>query len=464
MKKIFTLIAVAMMAITASADVITDARSWTFTASTGFGADGTYWAATGSDRVNYAKATTEEELLLADGTTKFSMTEGLYFTAAAGQLIFGNTGNKRLQTSNAQVMIPSCGVGDVITFNACSASSKKAAKITHSDGTEVMEETMSTSGKEYSYTVTTEGNQTFTIYGGGGARVTTITITPYVSGQCTEPIAAQTGIDPTTKNFIYTITEGESGETLTYSIDGADAQSITSGSTVIVPLGSKLTVYAEKGSDKAQTEVTAPSSYEKTETVASPATKTIDLVYNSFTLPANDNAGAGSGYALKCRSNQTFNEIANSFVINVNPGFVLTSVVIKGKNNVSTGNITLEKFLVDGTDIYNSDKFNLFNTAKDEQTITFTGAAAQCIQLCFGALEATDAYQFNADITVNWEFADAAPSATNEVTFAYKEIPTAISNVSAEAAAQKDGKFLENGKLVIRKAGKTYNAAGQLLK
>ncbi len=38
--------------------------------------------------------------------------------------------------------------------------------------------------------------------------------------------------------------------------------------------------------------------------------------------------------------------------------------------------------------------------------------------------------------------------------------PDAIKDVNADAKATTDGKFLENGRLIIRKAGKTYNASG----
>lgn len=134
---------------------------------------GTYFnVVTENQRYSVAKALNQSDVLLTENAS-LPMTAGLMFTTTAGQVIVGDyrnsTYSERLQINGAQTLIvPACEEGDVISIVATWASKNKgsikvAGNATANSGAE--EDALTGSYDTFKYTVTADGDVTFTING-----------------------------------------------------------------------------------------------------------------------------------------------------------------------------------------------------------------------------------------------------------------------------------------------------------
>ena len=134
---------------------------------------GTYFnVVTENQRYSVAKALNQSDVLLTENAS-LPMTAGLMFTTTAGQIIVGDyrhsTYSERLQINGAQTLIvPACEEGDVISIVATWASKNKgsikvAGNATANSGAE--EDALTGSYDTFKYTVTADGDVTFTING-----------------------------------------------------------------------------------------------------------------------------------------------------------------------------------------------------------------------------------------------------------------------------------------------------------
>ncbi|MBO6099161.1 MAG: FG-GAP repeat protein [Prevotella sp.] len=150
----------------------------------------------------------------------------------------------------------------------------------------------------------------------------------------------------------------------------------------------------------------------------------------------------------------------NTITINVNEGYKITSMTLKGHSNNSSSladrSIIMTNVAVDGTDINEASlKFPGGTAGTADVTRTINMEATQNIVLTFD----------NSNIVTKEE----DPNGKNKqliVTITLNYEKTTAVNGIAEVAAQASEvlKVLVNGKFVILKAGKEFNAAGQLVK
>ena len=133
-----------------------------------------YWAVSGSDkkaRFLYKKALNEDELCLPDGTP-IAMTEGLYITTKADQLLVpqstASTSVLRLHLAKANtVLIPDCKAGDKVTIKVSYVDTKSAYYLqipgaTCESATNEAKDSLATtkSAASYQFTVLEDGDLT----------------------------------------------------------------------------------------------------------------------------------------------------------------------------------------------------------------------------------------------------------------------------------------------------------------
>ena len=133
-----------------------------------------YWAVSGKGakaRFQYKKALNEDELCLPDGTP-IAMTEGLYITTKADQLLVpqstASTSVLRLHLAKANtVLIPDCKAGDKVTIKASYVDTKSAYYLqipgaTCESATNEAKDSLATtkSAKSYQFTVLEDGDLT----------------------------------------------------------------------------------------------------------------------------------------------------------------------------------------------------------------------------------------------------------------------------------------------------------------
>ena len=160
---------------------------------------------------------------------------------------------------------------------------------------------------------------------------------------------------------------------------------------------------------------------------------------------------AGGSYLWLGGSNK------DCFVIkNVKVGTTITMGVESHKPSDPRG----VKLMLDGTELKDPDGNDVAAPTVYAEQTWLVPYPASALSAKGGALSADDDDEV-VDITVH---------NTNgcHIYFIDAEIgeptPTAISSVEEEAEAVKTAKFIENGKLIIKKDGKTFNAAGAVLK
>ena len=164
MKKIFTLITMAILAMSANA------QSWDFTktqvTAEQIAADATNWEVTNDTRYTYLTATNKEALKL--GTDELPDTKGLLFTG--GEKKFRLDVNQRLGLNgkNLSLTIPGLKAGQTVTVKAKSANTSEARGFTVENITPVSGffNSTSTDEQENVGTVTADGDVTITTTAG----------------------------------------------------------------------------------------------------------------------------------------------------------------------------------------------------------------------------------------------------------------------------------------------------------
>ncbi len=164
MKKIFTLITMAILAMSANA------QSWDFTktqvTAEQIAADATNWEVTNDTRYTYLTATNKEALKL--GTDELPDTKGLLFTG--GEKKFRLDVNQRLGLNgkNLSLTIPGLKAGQTVTVKAKSANNSEARGFTVENITPVSGffNSTSTDEQENVGTVTADGDVTITTTAG----------------------------------------------------------------------------------------------------------------------------------------------------------------------------------------------------------------------------------------------------------------------------------------------------------
>lgn len=147
MKKIFTLIAMMVLAITANAEV----RSWDFTKGANYpqvAEDAANWTAGSKGRYLNANALDNQALIL--NGEAFALTNGLTFKCAAEKVMFGITGEFYMQCQGTVVMtIPNVAKGDTLVLGVCSNNGKNEAIVSGN----ISESISELSSKKQIYTV-----------------------------------------------------------------------------------------------------------------------------------------------------------------------------------------------------------------------------------------------------------------------------------------------------------------------
>ena len=184
-----------------------------------------YWAVSGTGakaRFQYKKALNEDELCLPDGTP-IAMTEGLYITTKADQLLVpqstASSSVLRLHLAKANtVLIPDCKAGDKVTIKASYVDTKSAYYLqipgaTCESATNEAKDSLATpkSAASYQFTVLEDGDLTVKV---GNSCLYSIDI---VEKTDFKPKYSVVAVDPQ-GNVIKTYveeTEGEAGDLIT---------------------------------------------------------------------------------------------------------------------------------------------------------------------------------------------------------------------------------------------------------
>lgn len=158
----------------------------------------------------------------------------------------------------------------------------------------------------------------------------------------------------------------------------------------------------------------------------------------------------GSGNYVKFRTGDN----SNTWTFNVNEGYVITGIKVEGysNNTLAEATISATSITVDGAEQLTSA--HVFGPGSGNvSTITLTDLSAkEAIVFTFDNSNITsDAgkknKQLQAIITINYEQA------------------TAVQGIAEVVAKKSEAvKFLTNGKLIILKDDKEFNAAGQIVR
>ena len=160
--------------------------------------------------------------------------------------------------------------------------------------------------------------------------------------------------------------------------------------------------------------------------------------------------GDKSGNYVKLRTNKN----GDTWTFNVNEGYVITSFNIDGysNNSVATASITATSVKVDGTEkLTSSHVFGPGSSSASSVTISDISAKESIVVSFDNSNIGTEAGQKNKQIM-------------SIITVTYEKV-TGVENINAdEYVNEGTRKFVSNGVLYIVKDGRTFTAAGQLVK
>ncbi|MBO5586409.1 MAG: hypothetical protein J5914_01780, partial [Prevotella sp.] len=225
------------------------------------------------------------------------------------------------------------------------------------------------------------------------------------------------------------------------------------GYSLAESLGIDRATYKTQTANHAPEKVVPPAPTTGEETVSAPSADKGTKVGTCYTVGMYEEFTDSQGKVRTGNNN-------NTITINVNEGYKIVSMTLKGHSNNSSSladrSITMTNVAVDGVDINEASlKFPGGTAGQTDVTRTINMDAKQNIVLTFD----------NSNIVTKEE----DPNGKNKqlivtITLNYEKT-TAVQGI-AEVAAQASEvlKVLVNGKFVILKDGKEFNAAGQLVR
>ena len=225
------------------------------------------------------------------------------------------------------------------------------------------------------------------------------------------------------------------------------------GYSLAEKLGIDRATYTTQTANHAPEKVVPPAPSTGEETIGAPSVDKGEKVGTCYTVGMYEEFTDSQGKVRTGNNN-------NTITINVNEGYKIVSMTLKGHSNNSSSladrSITMTKVAVDGVDINEASlKFPGGTAGQTDVTRTINMDAKQNIVLTFD----------NSNIVTKEE----DPNGKNKqlivtITLNYEKT-TAVQGI-AEVASQASEvlKVLVNGKFVILKAGKEFNAVGQLVK
>ena len=210
---------------------------------------------------------------------------------------------------------------------------------------------------------------------------------------------------------LYTVTLAAAAGDITYTVGGGSETAYSTALT-LAP-GTAVTAFATQTNmtQSATLAFDVPAApvgkTTTTPTTSGSYTNNADYNFGCITIPGACNAGqisSGStpiNGSLKARTNQGVTGGGNGFYVNVNPGYVISSISIQGCSN-QTGALTCNKVYVDGVEkSFTGDKLPLAAKDGSTGTITVNGIAATSkIEFDFD-----EAYQAQMIITVTSQVA-----------------------------------------------------------
>ena len=277
------------------------------------------------------------------------------------------------------------------------------------------------------------GDGAYTEYSGAISVDPNTTITAKVTGKSfkdSEEASKTTGAMPTLATPTATVTgynfaantynitlAGPAGATIKYSTDNWATSGVYSEAIAVVP-GATLKAKAEQTNMTASAELSyavaaAPvGGSDETPTTSGTYTNNVSYSMAAITIPGGCIAGQiSSGNSsisgsIKTRTNAGLEAISgNGFYVNVNPGYIVTSIKIKGLSNNSAGATTCSGVYVDGneTSVLAAPVELPYASAKavEAAEIAVSGIQAkERIEFAFG-----EGYQAQMIITVTYECA-----------------------------------------------------------
>jgi len=225
------------------------------------------------------------------------------------------------------------------------------------------------------------------------------------------------------------------------------------GYSLAESLGIDRATYKTQTANHAPEKVVPPVPSTGEETVSAPSADKGTKVGTCYTVGMYEEFTNSQGKVRTGNNN-------NTITINVNEGYKIVSMTLKGHSNNSSSladrSITMTNVAVDGVDINEASlKFPGGTAGQTDVTRTINMDAKQNIVLTFD----------NSNIVTKEEDANGKNKQLIVTITLNYEKTTAVNGI-AEVAAQLSEvvKVLVNGKFVILKAGKEYNAAGQLVR
>lgn len=230
------------------------------------------------------------------------------------------------------------------------------------------------------------------------------------------PTATVTGYNFAANTYSVTLA-GPAGATIKYSTDNWTTSNVYSEAIAVVP-GATLKAKAEQTNMTASAELSyavaaAPvGGSDETPTTSGTYTSNVSYSMAAITIPGGCIAGQiSSGNSsisgsIKTRTNAGLEAISgNGFYVNVNPGYIVTSIKIKGLSNNEAGATTCSAVYVDGnaTSVLAAPVELPYASAKavEAAEIAVSGIQAkERIEFAFG-----EGYQAQMIITVTYECA-----------------------------------------------------------
>ena len=215
-------------------------------------------------------------------------------------------------------------------------------------------------------------------------------------------------------------------------------------------LGVDGSTYTTQTANHAPEKVVPPAPSTGEETVPKAGTDRNPVSGLSYTTASDMMTDQGSSNYVKFRTNTN----DDSWIFNVNEGYIITSISVEGysNNTLDEATISATSVTVDGTE-------------KLAAPHVFKPGSSNVTTLSLTGLSAKNSIVFkfdNSNITSDAGKKNKQLQAIVKINY---EKTTAVQGIAEVAAQQsKVVKVLSNGKFIILKDGKEYNAAGQMVR
>jgi len=211
-------------------------------------------------------------------------------------------------------------------------------------------------------------------------------------------------------------------------------------------LGIDRATYKTQTANHAPEKVIPPAPATGEETVGKASTDREPVSGVSYTTANNMVTDQGSGNYVKLRTGDN----DNTWTFNVNEGYTITGIKVEGysNNSLAEASISATSVTVDGAEQLTSAH-------------VFGPGSSNVSTLTLSNLSAKNAIVFTFDNSNITSDAGKKNKQLQAIVTIYYEKTTAINGVKANENNNANVKVVKNGKFVIVKGGKEYNAAGQ---